>query len=174
MLASVATRTTRISRIGRLQAASRRDLAVSQYSQPPPVASPSSGAGYSGWAGWVAFAGALMVMLGIFAIIEGLVAIFSDKYFLVPRAQLVVSVDYSAWGWLHMALGVIVLVAGVCVFAGQIWARTVGVLVALVSAVVNIAFLSAYPVWSVIMITLDVIVILALTVHGSEMRATNK
>lgn len=145
---------------------------MAQYSQPPPIASPSSGAGYSGWAGWVAFSGVLMVMLGIFAIIEGLVAIFSDSYFVVPRAQLIVSVDYSAWGWVHLLLGIVVLVAGVCVFVGQIWARTVGVVVALVSAIVNIAFLSANPVWALIMITLDVIVIWALTVHGSEMRPT--
>ena len=145
---------------------------MAQYSQPPPVTSPSSGAGYSGWAGWVAFAGVLMVMVGIFAIIEGLVAIFSKSYFVVPRAQLIVSVDYTAWGWVHLLLGVVVLVAGVCVFAGQVWARTVGVVVALVSAIVNIAFLSANPVWALIMITLDVVVIWALTVHGSELRPT--
>ena len=63
------------------------------------------------------------------------------------------------------------MVAGFCVFAGQIWARVVGTLVALVSAVVNIAFLAAYPIWSLIMIALAVVVILALTVHGSEIKA---
>ncbi len=147
---------------------------MSQYSEPPPIASSSSGAGYSGWAGWVAFAGVIMVMLGAFQMIEGFVALFKDTYFVVPRTQLVVSVDYTAWGWLHLLLGLVVLVAGICVFAGQIWARAVGVVVALVSAIVNIAFLAAYPVWSVILITLDVIVILALTVHGSEVRDTYK
>jgi hypothetical protein len=62
------------------------------------------------------------------------------------------------------------VLAGVFVFTGKVWARTVGVLMALVSAVVNLGFLSAYPVWSVIMIALDVFVIMALTVHGSEVK----
>ena len=61
--------------------------------------------------------------------------------------------------------------AGVFVFAGQVWARTVGVIVALVSAVFNLGFLAAYPLWSLIMIALDVMVILALTVHGSDVKA---
>jgi len=56
------------------------------------------------------------------------------------------------------------------VFAGQVWARTVGVVAALVSAIINVSFLAAYPLWSMTMIALDVVVILALTVHGSEIK----
>ena len=122
------------------------------------------------WVGWIAFAGTMMVMLGAFHVIEGLVALFKDEYFLVGKQGLVVNVDYTAWGWVHLIGGAIIAFAGVAVFTGQIWARTVGVLMALVSAVLNIGFLSAYPIWSTIMIAVDILVIWALTVHGGELR----
>lgn len=126
----------------------------------------------SGWVGWIAFAGVIMVVLGSFHVIQGLVAIFEDTYYLVRPSGLVVSVDYTQWGWTHLIFGAVVVIAGVCVFAGQMWARIVGVILAALSAVVNIAFLGAYPVWSLLMIALDVIVIMALTVHGSEIKAS--
>jgi hypothetical protein len=125
----------------------------------------------SAWVGWIAFAGLIMVMLGTFHVLQGLVALFNDKYFVVSRHGLLVSADYTVWGWVHVIAGVVVVVAGVCVLAGQIWARAVGTVLALVSAVMNIAFLSAAPLWSLTMIALDVVVILALTVHGSDIKA---
>jgi hypothetical protein len=138
------------------------------------IASSSPASSYRGttaWVGWIAFAGMIMVMLGTFHIIQGLVALFNDEYYLVGKSGLIVNMDFTAWGWVHLIGGAIVLAAGLCVFAGQIWARTVGVIVALVSAVVNLGFLAAYPLWSMMMIALDVVVILALTVHGSEVKA---
>ncbi len=72
---------------------------------------------------------------------------------------------------MHLLLGILVAVAGLGLMVGQMWARIVGILLALVSAVVNIAFLAAYPVWSVILITVDILVIYALTVHGKETKA---
>jgi hypothetical protein len=144
---------------------------------PDPLATrsvqPSDDAG-SAWTGWIAFAGTIMLMLGVFHAIQGLVAIFKDQYYLVGSSGLVVNVDYTTWGWVHLIGGIVVAIAGVCVFMGQIWARTVGVIVALVSAVVNIGFLAAYPVWSLMMIALDVVVIWALTVHGAEMKAERR
>ena len=124
----------------------------------------------SAWVGWIAFAGVIMTMLGSFHIVQGLVAIFKDDYFLVAKSGLVVNVDYTTWGWVHIIGGIVVIVAGVGVFAGQIWARTVGVVIALGSALLNLGFLSAYPFWALIMISLDVVVILALTVHGSDVK----
>jgi len=125
----------------------------------------------TGWVGWVIFAGIMMVMLGTLQAIEGLVALFKDTYFVVPRSGLVVSVDYTTWGWVHLLLGILVAAAGLGVMAGQTWARIVGILLALVSAVVNIAFLAANPVWSTILIAVDILVIYALTVHGKETKA---
>ena len=124
----------------------------------------------TGWAGWIGFAGVMMVMLGTFHVIQGLVALFQEEYFLVGKSGLTVHVDYTTWGWVHLIGGVIVLASGIGLFTGRYWARTVAVLVALVSAVVNIAFLSAYPIWSTIMIAVDILVIWAVMVHGSELR----
>jgi uncharacterized membrane protein len=124
----------------------------------------------SGWVGWVAFAGIMMVLLGAFHIIDGLIALFQDEYFLVTRSGLAVDVDFTTWGWVHMIGGIIIVAAGIAVFAGQVWARVIGVLLAMLSAVVNLGFLSAYPIWSSIMILIDILVIWALTVHGGEVR----
>ena len=122
------------------------------------------------WVGWIAFASTMMVLLGAFHVIQGLVAVFKDEVFLVGESGLTVNVDYTAWGWTHILGGVLIVASGLGVLTGKIWARTVGVLMAMVSAVVNIAFLSAYPIWSTIMIAVSILVIWALTVHGSELR----
>jgi hypothetical protein len=132
---------------------------------------PKASEGYSGWVGWIGFAGVIMMMLGTFHAIQGLVALFNDEYYLVGSSGLVVSLDYTAWGWIHLIGGAVLVAAGLGVFGGQVWARTVGVIAAMLSAIVNVAFLAAYPVWSLMMIALDVILILALTVHGSEVKA---
>jgi hypothetical protein len=132
---------------------------------------PKASDSYSGWVGWIGFAGVIMMMLGTFHAIQGLVALFNDEYYLVSSSGLVVSLDYTAWGWIHLIGGAVLVAAGLGVFGGQVWARTVGVIAAVLSAIVNVAFLAAYPVWSLMMIALDVILILALTVHGSEVKA---
>jgi hypothetical protein len=128
--------------------------------------------GQTGWVGWVVFAGMMLVMLGVFHIIEGLVALFRDEVFLVGPKGLVVNVDYTAWGWAHVIGGALAILVGACLLAGQLWARIVAVIVAMLSAIVNMAFLPAYPVWSAILITLDVLVIWAVTVHGSEIKSS--
>jgi hypothetical protein len=124
----------------------------------------------TGWVGWISFAGVLMVLVGVFHIIDGLVALFEDDYFLVGRSGLVVNVDFTAWGWVHLIAGAVIVVAGCVVFTGKVWARAIGVLLAMASAIVNVGFLAAYPLWSATMITIDMLVIWALTVHGGEMR----
>ncbi len=126
--------------------------------------------GMSGWVGWIVFAGVMMVLLGSFHIIEGLIAVFQDEYFLVTKSGLALHLDYTVWGWVHILGGIIVVAAGVALFAGKVWARFIAVPVAMVSAIVNIGFLSAYPIWSTIMITIDILVIWAVTVHGGELR----
>jgi hypothetical protein len=125
----------------------------------------------TGWTGWVAFGGLMMVMVGVFHAMAGLVALFKDSYFLVAPSGLVVNVDYTTWGWVHLVLGVIAVVAGGALLVGQMWARVVGVAFASVSAVVNLAFIAAYPIWSMIMIAIAVIVIYAIVVHGRELKA---
>lgn len=125
----------------------------------------------TGWVGWVMFAGVLMFTVGFFNIIEGLVALFKDDYYRVSASGLLVHVNYSAWGWALLAFGVVLALAGYGVMVGQTWARVVGVIAAVVNALVNIAFIAAYPVWIALTIALDVIVIYALIVHGREAKA---
>jgi len=122
------------------------------------------------WVGWIVFAATMMVLLGTFHAIQGLVALFKDDYYLVAKSGLALSVDFTTWGWIHLIIGLIIAGAGVGLFAGHMWARIVGVLMAMLSAVANLGFLSAFPVWSALMILLDMLVIWAITVHGAEIR----
>jgi len=125
----------------------------------------------SGWVGWIAFAGMMLMMLGVFHIIEGIVALTKDDYFLVHSSGLIVTANYTTWGWVQILAGCVVVAAGAGVLQGQMWARIIGVAVAFASAVISLGFLSAYPIWSVLMILLAVVVIMALTVHGSDIKA---
>ena len=125
----------------------------------------------SAWVGWIAFAGMILMMLGVFHVIEGIIALTKDDYFLVRSSGLVVNVNYTTWGWVHIIVGCIVAAAGVGVLDGRIWARAIGVGVAFVSALISLGFLSAYPIWAILMIALAVVVIMALTVHGSDITA---
>ena len=126
------------------------------------------------WAGWVIFAGVMMIMLGSFQIIEGLVALFDDGFYAVSPNGLVVNVDYNTWGWAHTIIGLIAIGAGLGLLAGNLAARIVGVGIAFLSALVNLAFISAYPIWSTIMIVIDVVVIFAIIVHGRELKADRR
>jgi hypothetical protein len=127
--------------------------------------------GPTGWVVWVVFAGVIMVLAGSFHAIEGLVAIFKDNYYAVAPSGLVVNVDYTAWGWTHLILGILICAAGFGAIVGQTWARVVGVILASLSAIVNLAFVAATPVWSITIIALDVIIIYSLIVHGRELDA---
>ena len=142
------------------------DQHVESPAGPPATRYPKA----SPWVGWIGFAGVIMVMLGSLHIFEGLIALFKDEYFVVAPSGLTVNVDFTTWGWAHLIGGVIVLLAGFGVLAGQVWARTLGVILALLSVIANVAFLAAYPLWSLIMIALAVVVIMALTVHGSDIK----
>jgi hypothetical protein len=124
----------------------------------------------TGWVGWVVFGAMMMILLGSFHAIAGLVALFDETYFVAPNQDLVVTVSYDTWGWVHLIGGLIALAAGFGLFTGATWARVLGVVVAMVSAVVNLAFLAAFPVWALMMITLDVLVIYAITAHGAEVK----
>jgi hypothetical protein len=133
-------------------------------------ASPGLAPDPSAWAGWVVFGGVMLVMLGAFQMIEGLVALFDDGFYLVRPGGLVVDINYNTWGWIHLLIGVVAILSGLGLLAGNMVARIVGVVVAAFSALVNWAFVSAYPVWSIIMITIDVIVIYAIIAHGRELK----
>lgn len=122
------------------------------------------------WIGMVVFAGSLLLLTGGFQIIQGLIALLRDDYWVVTSDGLLLPMDYTAWGWTHLIIGVIAVATAIGVLAGQMWARVVGIVIAAISILANVAFLSAYPIWSAIVIAVDVLVIYALAVHGREAR----
>ena len=113
------------------------------------------------------FAGVIMIMVGVFQAIQGLVALFNDTFY-VAGQKWVFSFDVTTWGWIHLLAGALLVVAGFFLFQGAVWARVIGVGVAILSAVLNFMWLPYYPVWSMLIIALDVFVIWALTVHGRD------
>jgi len=120
------------------------------------------------WMGFVILAGVLMVLTGVAQAIGGIVALVNDEYYKVPVERLALPISYTAWGWLHLIIGVLIVLAGVGVLLGQVWARAVGVVLAVVSALVNMAFVKEYPFLSTIVVVFDVLVIYALVAHGRE------
>jgi len=122
----------------------------------------------SGWAiGWTAFAGIMMVMGGIWWAIIGIVALANDTFYVVGE-EYIFQFDVTTWGWTHLLLGIVAALAGVFLFGGAVWARTVGVIVAVLWALIAFAWLPWYPVWAILLIAVSVFVIWALTVHGRD------
>ncbi|UWZ38052.1 hypothetical protein Drose_07255 [Dactylosporangium roseum] len=113
------------------------------------------------------FGGSMMIVIGIFQIVVGLTAIFEDTFYVLSDNYLF-GFDVSTWGWIHLALGVIVAAGGVGVLVGQVWARVLGIVLAALSAVANFLFLPYYPLWSMLIIAADVAVIWALTKYGRD------
>ena len=120
--------------------------------------------------GWVVFASIMLIMAGVFGIIDGLVALIHDEVYLVTKDE-IVAFDFTTWGWIHLIVGIIVTTAGFAVMSGQLWARMVGVLAATASAIAQIAFITAFPFWSVLIIGIDILIIYGLLVHGEEVEA---
>jgi hypothetical protein len=115
------------------------------------------------WAyGIGAFAGVILAMVGLFQFLQGLSAALEDKVYLTSP-DYVYSIDLTGWGWLHMILGAIAVAVGVAVLYGQTWARVAGIVIAVLSAVANFAFLPYYPFWSMMVIAIDILAVWALT-----------
>ena len=129
---------------------------------------PVSGTRPAGWVvGMTTFAVLMMVMIGVFHAVEGLAALFTNEVYLVG-AHYVFSFDLSAWGWIHLLLGILVIAAGVGVRTGQLWARSVGIGLVAISMIGNFLFLPYYPAWSLLIIALDFFVIWALCVYNED------
>ena len=124
----------------------------------------------SGWAvGFTVFAAVMMLMVGVWQALAGLIAIFENEFYVTTR-NYVFQLDATTWGWIHLVVGLIVAFAGWGLLSGQTWARVVGITVAAISATTNFLFIPYYPFWAILIITLDVIVIWALASHGREFK----
>ena len=120
----------------------------------------------SGWAvGGIAFAGTVMVMIGTFQVLEGLVALFNDEFFVVTR-NYTFDLDVTAWGWIHLIIGILLVIVAYGLFARSPWAGVTAIMLASLSAVANFFFIPYYPFWAILVIALDIWVIWSLTRPG--------
>ena len=122
----------------------------------------------SGWAvGFILFAAIMMIMSGVFQALQGLVAIFENEFYVATR-NYTFQFDATTWGWIHLILGIVIVFAGFWLFTGAVWARTIGVILAILSALAGFGWLPYYPVWGILIVAIAVAVIWALTVHGRD------
>ena len=124
----------------------------------------------TGWTGWIVFAGVMLIVVGALQAIYGLVAVLNDEWVVWGNGKAVL-LDITTWGWIHLIIGAVVVLAGFGVLSGNILARIIGVAVAVISLVAAFLALPLYPVWSIIVIAIDVLVIWALSVHGGGMKS---
>lgn len=123
----------------------------------------------TGWAGWVYFAGVLMILRGISEAFLGITALINKHYLFVSSDRLVVTTSNAlTWGWVDLAVGLLVVAAGFSLLHGSTWARVFAVIFMGLSFLVNMAFISIFPVWSIVAMIVDVLIIYALIVHGRE------
>jgi hypothetical protein len=121
-------------------------------------------------AGWATFAGLMMILIGLFHAISGLAEVVDpDAY--VAGENYVFRLSSDAWGWIHLLGGIIIFFAGFAIFRGAVWGRTVGVILAIVSAFAAFAWLPYAPVSAIVIIAIDITVIWALTAHGRDVTA---
>jgi hypothetical protein len=112
-------------------------------------------------------AAVLMILTGILQAIEGFVALANDTFYVVG-SEYVFELDVTAWGWIHLVLGIVAAFAGVALLQGATWARVVAVVMACVSIIAQFAWMPYYPVWSLTLITFNAFVIWAVTAHGRD------
>jgi hypothetical protein len=123
----------------------------------------------SAWTGVIVFGMVVLVVNGTFNIIYGLAALFENETLVVTGGELLF-LDLTGWGWAFLGFGIVQIGAAAALVTGRTWALILGVVLAALNAVGQLAVLPAYPVWSTIIIVADVLIIYAITVHGREMQ----
>lgn len=119
------------------------------------------------WLGPIAFAAVMIAMAGLFNVISGSVALFSDDIFVVgPRGALVLNA--TGWGWVHLLFGIMLVATGVGVLMGALWAQLVAIVLVAVNMCSQLLLLPAYPLWSVVIIAVDALALWALMMHSDE------
>jgi hypothetical protein len=131
------------------------------------MAQPDTSRGTGEPTGWTVFAGLLLVMLGFLNFFWGLGGILEDENLIVGGNGAII-VDLTAWGWATLIVGAIQVLVGFALLDRQSWARWAGVFIAALAAIGQIGIVTAFPLWSFIVILLAVLVIYGLTVHWEE------
>ena len=123
-------------------------------------------------AGWIAFAGTVMVIIGGIDVFQGLIALFEDEYY-VPTASGFLVFDLTGWGWTLLIWGALLVLGGFGLLAAQGWARWFAIVVVALNFIIQLGFLgnTQYPLWSLTVMALNIIVLYALTARWSESQA---
>ncbi|BBA98041.1 hypothetical protein RVR_4074 [Actinacidiphila reveromycinica] len=148
-------------------------MSNSAAASPPPGAKPPGSTGRdphedgrSAWAaGGAVFAGLMLMINGVLAVLEGIVGIAKDVVYVRTRGDYVYKFDVTAWGWIHLVLGVVALLVGYFLLRGLAFARYIGIFIAGLSLIANFMFLPYQPIWAIIMIAIDTFVIWALATY---------
>lgn len=120
------------------------------------------------WAyGGMIFAATMLVVLGVFQIFLGIAAVVRGSFFVVSP-NYYYRIDVSTWGWIHLGVGIAAVAVGLFLYTGMMWARVLAVIMAGLSAIANFFFLPYYPLWSILIIAIDVFVIWAVVTVGSR------
>jgi hypothetical protein len=126
----------------------------------------------TGWVGWGAFAAIMLIIAGGFDVLYGFIALaMPDSAYLTTGGGALFLFDVQGWGWWHVISGALLVLVGAALFSGATWARVVAVILVILNAVGQLFLLPVQPWWSLIVLTLDILVIYALTVHGRELQA---
>lgn len=120
-------------------------------------------------AGWIGFAGILLLVVGAIDFMQGLIALFEDEYYVVTQSGFLV-VDVTAWGWIMLVWGALLVLTGFSLITGQSWARWVAIVVVSLNVFAQLGFLgnSNYPLWALTALALNLIVLYALTARWHE------
>lgn len=126
----------------------------------------------TGWVGWGWFAAILVLIAGVFDAFYGLIAVLmpTSAYFAAVDGDLFLF-NVAGWGWFHLITGLLLILTAFGLFAGATWARVIAVILVSLNALGQLFLLPVQPWWSLIVLTIDVLVIYALTVHGRELKA---
>ncbi len=120
------------------------------------------------WVGWIVFAGFVLLMIGAIDMLQGFVAIIKDEY-VVATPKGIAIVDVTTWGWLTLIWGALLILVGLALLAGSSWARWAAIVGVFVNAIAQIGFMAnypqAYPLWNILIVALNVLVLYALTAH---------
>lgn len=131
---------------------------------------PDAGGG-GAWTGWVLFAATMMVAVGFIDVIQGLAALLKDEVYVITESGLLVTTDWTAWGWTLLIWGIVMGLAGFGLFVGQGWARWFAIVVVFINMIGQFAWFPAYPLWALIAIGLSVVVLFALTARWQQATA---
>jgi hypothetical protein len=118
------------------------------------------------WTGWIVFAGFVIIIVGVMDALQGIAAIFHDEY-IVATAKGVAFLDVTAWGWTSLIWGAVLVLAGMGLLGGAGWARWLAIIGVGINAIQQVAFMAnypqAYPLWDILIVALNILVLFALT-----------